>query len=636
MILLLTAGTGLILAAILGYGYLSSRHLLENELRQKALATAGEAAGGIDGMARAVENTGEALALIEETFPLDSSAQYALLARNLRQQPEIFGMTAALADRGKISHIPYVYRDGNRVVSKDLTARGDYPFETMDWFTLPRDLNAPVWSEPFYDEGGGNILMATYSLPIHRRDGSFAGVVTCDVSLEGLTEQLEKLSLGESSYAFLISGSGFFIAHPNREYIMNESIFSLAEAHRDAPLRAVGRRMARGERGFSSYRDLSDGDDYWLGFAPIPSTGWSLGMKIPQKILMATVFDLTRTETGLGLIGMFLLAILVALVSRTITRPLRELERAARVVATGDLDAPLPIIGGSDEVGRLGQSFASMVRDLKSRIEELRDNTAARERIESELRIARTIQMGLVPKTFPPFPHEEDYTLHALLDPAREVGGDFYDFFMADPEHLALVVADVSGKGMPAALYMAVTRTLIKSLAKETSEPAALLRRLNEELAGDNESSMFVTLFYALVGLKDGETRYASAGHQHPYLVSREHRGKPHPLPRVKGPLAGGMPGMVYEEGRIVLKDGDLLFFYTDGVTEAVGSSGDFFGEERLAERLDALRDRSCVELIGELREELRRFAEGTPQSDDITMMTFRFGKDPSPPGEEA
>jgi sigma-B regulation protein RsbU (phosphoserine phosphatase) len=629
MICLLTVGTGLILAAVLGYGTLSSRDLLETELRHKALAMVGEAAARIDTVAQAVENTGDALALTAETFPLEGQASYRLLERTLGEQREIFGMAAALrGPDGRIARIPYVCRDGTRVVSKDLAARGDYSFGVMDWFTLPRDLAAPAWTEPYYDEGGGNALIATYSVPI-RRGGTFLGVVTCDISLEWLTDLLQRIPLGGSGYAFLISRAGSVIAHPDRDYIMNETLFSLAEAWKDEPLRALGRRMVRGERDFVPYRSVHEGKDYWLGFAPVPATGWSLGVMVPREALMATVLGLTRTQVGLGLTGMVLLALLVAFVSRSITRPLRELERAARVVATGDLDAPLPPMDGTDEVGRLGASFAAMVRDLKDRIEELKANTAARERIESELRIARTIQMGLVPKTFPPFPSREDFSLYALLDPAREVGGDFFDFFMTDPEHFALVVADVSGKGMPAALYMAVTRTLLRSLAKETHEPSALLRRLNDELATDNESCMFVTIFYALVDLRTGETRYASAGHQHPYRVPPRIPGKPEapirPLPRVKGPVAGGLPGMDFPEGSVRLDPGDLLLFYTDGVTEAMNPREELFGEEALAARLDTLRGLRCEELIGELREDLRRFAEETPQSDDITLLAFRY-----------
>jgi sigma-B regulation protein RsbU (phosphoserine phosphatase) len=258
-------------------------------------------------------------------------------------------------------------------------------------------------------------------------------------------------------------------------------------------------------------------------------------------------------------------------------------------------------------------------------MEVLQETAVAKERIESELRIAHTIQMDLVPRTFPAFPDRREFRLFALLDPAREVGGDFYDFFFFDEEQqtLCLVIGDVSDKGMGAALFMAVTRTLLRSMARENQEPAVLLSRLNDELSRDNESCMFVTLFCAAVHLPSGRCRYASGGHCPPVVIRPD--GELSRLTEAKGPVVGGMEGMLFTGGNYQFMPGEELFLYTDGVTEAANREKVLFGEERLNRELVLLKACSSEELIHNLRNRLQEFAEGAEQSDDITMLAFRY-----------
>jgi len=454
-----------------------------------------------------------------------------------------------------------------------------------------------------------------YSVPFYDDHWKYVASIGASIEVHWLTDVLDSLKVGDEGYVFLITPNGTMVSHPRGEWIMKETVFTVAEEEGNREKWDLGRKMRDGERGLGSFTNLRTGDRYLIYYQPIEGMGWSLGIVFPEKVILAGVTRLSHTQMALGLLGMGGMLLVALATARRITRPIRALSDATQVLASGHLEAPLPSGKGHDEVAHLTVSFATMRDSLLNHMK--------------DLAIARSIQMSLVPRTFPPFPDRRDFDLFALLEPAREVGGDFFDFFMTDPEHFALVVADVSGKGMPAALYMAVTRTLLRSLAKETHEPSALLRRLNDELATDNESCMFVTIFYALVDLRTGETRYASAGHQHPYRVPPRIPGKPEapirPLPRVKGPVAGGLPGMDFPEGSVRLDPGDLLLFYTDGVTEAMNPREELFGEEALAARLDTLRGLRCEELIGELREDLRRFAEETPQSDDITLLAFRY-----------
>lgn len=210
-----------------------------------------------------------------------------------------------------------------------------------------------------------------------------------------------------------------------------------------------------------------------------------------------------------------------------------------------------------------------------------------------------------------------------MLEPAREVGGDFYDFFFLDEENLCLVIGDVSGKGVPAAIFMAVTRTFLKALSREIKDPAAILERLNEEIVQENDSCMFVTLFCSVINLSSGQCRYANGGHNIPYLVNT--KGQVTPLPPVKGVPVGAMEGMVYTENSIQLQPGEALYLYTDGVTEAENAKQEFFGNLSLIENLGKLHEQDCREVLLSLRKAVQSFAQGVEQSDDITMLMFRF-----------
>ncbi|MBM3148184.1 MAG: SpoIIE family protein phosphatase, partial [Actinobacteria bacterium] len=307
----------------------------------------------------------------------------------------------------------------------------------------------------------------------------------------------------------------------------------------------------------------------------------------------------------------------------TITRPLHALDAATQTLAEGDLDVPLPKAKGRDEVAHLTQSFGRMREDLQRHIEELRETTVERERIESELRIAADIQMSLVPRTFPPFPEREDLDLHAVLDPAREVGGDFYDFFLLDDDHLCLAIADVSGKGVPAALLMAGARSFLRSFARQGSSPAEVAARVNVELAADNDACMFVTMFLAVADLRTGVVRCASAGHNLPFVIDAA--GAVAQVPRIRGVALGIAEAAVYDEAELRLRAGDALFLYTDGVSEAMDAAGHVFGEDRLAAELARAAGADCSGIIDAVLAAVVRHAEGAEQSDDITMVAFRY-----------
>lgn len=617
----------LILSAVIGYGYIMARQILQQELEAKAWQMARATTGRIELVEIAARKIVEGLDGQLENFPpTQKEVLLSMLERLVRDNDEIFGATVALEPGAfgysKTYTAPYVYRFWNQLVNDDRSKHAT-PYFVQDWYAIPQLMKRPVWIEPYRAEGRSNALMVTYASPMIDVQGKFLGVVSCDISLDWLTDLLESLPLGKGGYAFLVSRNGTLISHPNRVLILNESLFSLLDKNEKAILRPIGRAMVQGESGFIPYSTMFSGQHGWLLYQPIAVNGWSIGIFFPQAELMGKVVELSRIEASIAIVGFLLLIPVILLIARSITGPLRKLAESTRILAAGSLDVPLPQIAGDDEVARLAKSFVVMRDELKTHITMLEVAATSKERIESELRIAQRIQMELVPKTFPPFPDRNDFELYAMMTPAREVGGDFYDFMMPDSDHLWVVIGDVSGKGIAAALFMAVTRTFLRAFFHEEKSPGKVLQRVNNELARNNEASMFVTLFCGVLHLPSGQFRWANAGHNLPLLLSAD--GTPVFLPKTRGVVAGAMEDCQFTEAEMQLAAGDSLYLYTDGVNEAMNGREQLFGNDRMKEALVRYGPAGCIPLVEGISHELTAFVNGAEQSDDITMLALRY-----------
>ncbi len=617
----------LIFGFTLGYNYYQARKMIisrmEVQARNVVTAAAGKVATPIASVTAATEGMARAL----ETLPFNDPQLLDFIQTTVLSHPDVFGSTVAFEpyedSRFPTPYAPYFYKIPEGLGFVDLA--DSYNYVLQDWFHIPRELKKSVWSEPYYDEGGGNILMSTYSVPFfeeHDNRKRFAGIVTADISLEHLTNIVSSIRVLKTGYGCLLSRNGVFLAHPRQDIVMNESLFSIAEERQDSNLRDIGRRMAAGETGFISFETL-DGVPSWMYYMPLPQMGWTLAVVFPRDELLADIRHLTLIMAGMSLAGIFLLAMVVVYISGSISRPVRALAEASDKIAAGDFEADLPEPQSKDEVGALTRDFQIMKDSLKDYIRQLTETTAARERMESELEIAHDIQMSILPKTFPPFPTRDEFDLYAMITPAREVGGDFYDFFQLGENRLCFVIGDVSGKGVPAALFMAVTKTLIKSFARDDVSPEVILNHVNKELAAENDACMFVTLFCGLLDMTSGEILYANAGHNPPLLVKQS--GSVEWLPRAGSLVAGAMEDVEYGCERISLSHGDSLFLYTDGVTEAMNPADELFSEERLADVLSGCKDAEIQASIGNVMDAVERFSAGAPQSDDITMMMIRY-----------
>ena len=279
--------------------------------------------------------------------------------------------------------------------------------------------------------------------------------------------------------------------------------------------------------------------------------------------------------------------------------------------------------GPQDEIGVLARSFGNMILELENYMINLQKITAEKERIDADLNVATQIQSDMLPKIFPAFPEKKEVGIFASMTPAKEVGGDFYDFFLVDDTHLALVIADVSGKGVPAALFMVIAKALIKDRLQSGESPAEAVTNVNNQLCEGNESQFFVTVWLAVIDLETGDGYEVNAGHEHPAI----RRGnKPYTLIKSKHSMAvAAMEGLKYRQNEIHLDPGDRLFVYTDGVMEATNAQNELFGEKRMLEALNRDPDALPAKLLPSVKKEIDDFVGDAPQFDDITMLGFIY-----------
>ena len=338
-------------------------------------------------------------------------------------------------------------------------------------------------------------------------------------------------------------------------------------------------------------------------------------------LLRCVIFTLTLTVAA-SAAGMFLMR-------RYITRPVRRLAQATKEFTpeeNGTYSAEKISkveVRTRDEIGDLSRDIRSMQERIVENADNLARMTAEKERVSTELDLAKNIQASLLPDVFPAFPDRNEFSLYASMTPAREVGGDFYDFFLIDDDHLALVIADVSGKGIPAALFMAVSRTVIRDQLMSGCDPVRALERANAQLCSENPHMMFVTVWLAVVEISTGKGVACNAGHEHPAV---RRAGGAFELVKYKHDRpAGFVPDTVYHSREFELKPGDSLLVYTDGVPEANNPQTELFGEERMMETLNRYADAEPEELIRRIYEAVASFADGADQFDDITMLAVKY-----------
>lgn len=358
------------------------------------------------------------------------------------------------------------------------------------------------------------------------------------------------------------------------------------------------------------------------GGEPVAVVGVDLSVPEMEKALIHFLCMIAASAAGVILPSMFFF---YSFIKKNIIAPVRQLNEAAKTMVS-NLEQEILFcadIRTGDEIEELAGAFGQMNVELRNYIEKLSKVTAEKERIGAELDVATHIQSSMLPCIFPAFPGREELDIYAAMDPAKEVGGDFYDFFMVDEEHLAVVVADVSGKGVPAALFMVIGKTLIKDHTRPGADLGDVFEKVNELLCESNSEGLFITAFEGVLDLVTGEFRFVNAGHETPFICKRG--GTYMPFPIRAGFVLAGMEGIRYQADRIWLEPGDKLFQYTDGVTEAANEENELYGMERLTKTLQKNAGKTPMELLPAVRRDIEDFVGDAPQFDDITMLCVEY-----------
>lgn len=528
------------------------------------------------------------------------------------------------AEKGEL-FMEYAYKENRggekRLVTRHMTD-STYYYPDMPWFKDAVEQERGVWSDPYYDEGGGNKMMTTYAYPVRDDDGNIFAVITADVSLEALSLNISTIRPYPDSYSFIVSRKGTYIAHPDKRNIMHSSILSRARDLENEDLAMYGRKMVNGERG--SFRSSINGVEVLACYAPLSRTRWSICSICPYHTVMAQLGSTFGVMAAIMLGGLVLLLLCIRMLVKFTVKPIRQLTEATRQVASGNFEFPLPHIDTRDDLRVLRDSFEYMQSSLLDYVKELESNTRQRERIKSELTIAHDIQMNIVPKEFSPFAECGELELYASLRPAKEVGGDLYDFFIRD-DKLFFCIGDVSGKGIPASLVMAITSTLFRMTANSFDQPQMIVAKLNDTIANNNEANMFVTMFVGVLDLRDATLTFCNAGHNPPVLVGRD--GACRFLDVDANLPVGVMAGVDYTQQEIRLNDGQSMLLYTDGLTEAENMEHEAYGDGRTLESAASHASCAAREMIENMQKDLSAFTGAAEQSDDLTIMCVSLDK---------
>ena len=537
-------------------------------------------------------------------------------------------------------------RDGGPVRFSEKFLESYDPRE-MNWYKLAAKAGKTVFTDLYIDTNGNRCV--TCATPFYDANG-LAGVVGIDCNAEEIYRQtVDTESGGLSATSFILSRDGEILFSTSEHGVL--AVTDVRRDLRHCPEQSLALEAASMTTGRSDVALVTvDGEEVYLAYAPMESLGWSFGRIVSQsKVTYPARYarDNLRGQLGefeeemkalfgrLASGGAVLLLALLGLVlwlgakaSDHFVRPILSLTEGVKEIAQGDLDKKLEIQTG-DEIELLAATINAMTVDLKAYMENLSRATADKERILTELSVARKIQTGMLPSVAPDFSGHTAFELAAVMTPAKEVGGDFYDFYMLDEDRLAVTVADVSGKGVPAALFMVVAKNVLQNLAMVAKNPgnfSEVVARANDRLCVGNDQMMFVTVFFGVLNLRTGEFDYVNAGHNPP-LVLRHGGEDSYLLPEGKPdkPL-GVMEGLTYHQAALTLASGDMVFLYTDGVTEAVNEAAELYGEERL--KADLVRADNGVpvkEILTAVSVAVRTYAGSAEQADDITMLGLRY-----------
>lgn len=597
-----------------------------NDKRELMEAEAQNFASRFDGEISAASQIADSTASFLTLNPSVSEAElFNLIDAAIDHRAVVYGAAIAFEpgafEMERELFSPYGFRSGEAITHLDIGADA-YDYRDWEWYSAVRETNAPLWTEPYFDEGAGNVLMCTYSSPFFHADGSFRGVATIDIQLVPLQLEANVHALTGGNFV-IVSAKGRFISHPDSSLIMTTLAERAAEAQQPVLLE-IQNHIERQESAFMRLDSFPTDEPNWIYFTPVEDAGWSFGVITPEHVVLAPVYrGLQRLSLSLfGGLAVMLLAI--GIVSFRITGPLRRLAVAVRALGAGDMTTRVTGIESRDEFGELAAGFNTMVKQLDEHVDALARESAAREQAEGQLRIASEVQRSLLPRERLAIP---GYDIAGWNQPADETGGDYFDWQSLHDGQWAISIADVTGHGIGPALVTAFCRAYSRATLQMRDELSDVLEEVNNLIYPDLGPGKFVTFAAALLRPASSDVSLLSAGHG-PTLLFRAATGE------VEFFIADGVPLGIMENAEyrpsheLKMAPGDTLLMLTDGFFEWRNAAGEQFGTQRVAETLVGNAALPTEEIIRTMHESVLAFAGGTAQDDDLTIVVIKRSAD--------
>ena len=609
----------LFLAAI-GILAFTSHKLITEEAKRSAQAVLNASISDIEKKLQPTQSKTQSAAWFVANQDCDT-ATLRFLTTAVIKDLEIIGSGVAYAPFAYDTacyYFMYYTSDINNELKSKVLGSDEYNYFSMDWFRIPYETKKPYWSDPYFDKGGGDCLMATYSYPLTGKDGKVYAVVTADITLEWIADKIMSIKPYEHSYFTVVSANGSYFDVITEEGLKNETIYTTSERAANKQVTKITKEMMAGHSGVEQYS--SHGNVGFAVYGPLHN-GWSAAIVCQYRDVLERSLEMSKILALVCLFGLIAMFIICRRTVRKLTQPITELTVSAMNMAKGNFHAQLSDVDTNDEMRRLHDSFEYMQHSLNDYISELKTTTASNERFESELNIAKSIQQHMVPTDFP---KRNDVDLFALLQPAREVGGDLYDFVIRGDE-LYFTIGDVSGKGVPAAMFMSITRTISRFISGLDIELDEVMGKINDSVVDGNDSGMFVTLFMGSLNLKTGHLKYCNGGHN-PLVVIPANGKEPYFLSQKPNIAVGVWPDFKFEMQETDLAEGTRLLLYTDGVSEAERHDKSQYGNDRLLEwAKTSLKNDKEEAVCKSLLENVQAFTDGNEQNDDITIMSVKL-----------
>ena len=613
----------------LGFLFYQAREAVREEAISKATQILKNTSIRVESILNRVEVASNMTMWLVQRHPDRADSMFVYSRGMLLNNPDFYNCSIAFE--------PYYFKDKGRYFSAYTKYIGDsirtiqggndnYQYFYMDWYLMAKLLDKPSWTEPYMDidvATNTSEMVTSYCQPLKNHQGEVIGVINTSLSLNWLSHTISAVKPFPNSYSIMIGRGGTYFVHPDSTKITRQTIFTQTLEHPDTALTALGHAMQCGEEGLKQMN--IDGKDCYVFYKPLGQTGCSMAIVCPESDIFHGFDRLRNSVRAIVFVGLFLMLFFFIRVITSELQPLRRLAEEAETIASGQFDTQLPELQRIDEIGQLSQSFGNMQQSLVKYIEELKDTTIQKASIERDLSIASDIQMGMLPKKFPTKEDRDDVQLYASLTPAKAVGGDLFDFYFRD-EKLFFCIGDVSGKGVPASLFMAVTRSTFRTVSVHESMPDRIITIMNRTIADMNKTNMFVTLFVGVLDLPTGRLHYCNAGHDTPLLVGA---GVGELSCDANIPV-GFMPQWKYTLQEAHIFTGTTIFLFTDGLTEAEDINHAQFQMERVHEvagQALAQQMQEPKELIGSMTEAVHQFVGDAEQSDDLTMMAIQYIK---------